>query len=156
MRPRVLIVFFPFLLQHEHHWEDIPKHVPVCLLSFFSCVQLWDPMDHSPPGSPVHGSVSRQEYWRGLPCPPPGDLLDPGLEPVSLTSPALVGRFFFITSTIWEALPNIYFYQNVSHAISVFFRKAIVQKSFTWKDDTKLFPQIFQMMNFLVLIILAL
>ena len=32
---------------------------------------------------------SRQEYWRGLPCPPPGDLPDPGAEPVSPASPAL-------------------------------------------------------------------
>ena len=42
---------------------------------------------------------SRQEYWSGLSFPPPGDLLDPGIEPVSLTSPALAGRFF-ITSTL--------------------------------------------------------
>ena len=35
---------------------------------------------------------SRQEYWSGLPFPPPGDLLDPGIEPVP---PALVGGFFF-------------------------------------------------------------
>ena len=33
----------------------------------------------------------RQEYWSGLPYPPPGDLSDPGIEP---TSPALAGRFF--------------------------------------------------------------
>jgi len=31
----------------------------------------------------------RQEYWSGLPCPPPGDLPDPGIEPESLLSPAL-------------------------------------------------------------------
>ena len=37
---------------------------------------------------------SRQEYWSGLPCPPPGDLPNPGIEPTSLTSPALAGRFF--------------------------------------------------------------
>ena len=35
-----------------------------------------------------------QEYWRGLPFPPPGDLPDPGIEPSSLSSPALAGRFF--------------------------------------------------------------
>ena len=34
---------------------------------------------------------SRQEYWSGLPRPPPGDLPDPGIEPGSLTSPALAG-----------------------------------------------------------------
>ena len=44
----------------------------------------------------------RQEYWRGLPNPPPGDLSDPGIEPASLTSPALAGRFF-TASTTWEA-----------------------------------------------------
>ena len=32
---------------------------------------------------------SRQECWSGLPCPTPVDLMDPGIEPVSLTSPTL-------------------------------------------------------------------
>ena len=42
---------------------------------------------------------SRQEYWSGLPFPPPGNLPNPGIEPVSLMSPALVGRFFMTTAT---------------------------------------------------------
>ena len=37
---------------------------------------------------------SRQEYWSGLPYPPLGDLPDAGIEPVSLMSSALEGRFF--------------------------------------------------------------
>ena len=37
---------------------------------------------------------SRQEYWRGLPFPSPGDLLKPGIEPTSPVSPALAGGFF--------------------------------------------------------------
>ena len=37
---------------------------------------------------------SRQEYWSGLPFPIPGDLPDPGIEAVSLSSRALAGRFF--------------------------------------------------------------
>ena len=41
----------------------------------------------------------RQEYWSGLPLPPPGDLPDPGIEPLS---PALAGGFFTISAT-WEA-----------------------------------------------------
>ena len=45
---------------------------------------------------------SRQEFWSGLPCPPPGDLPDPEIKPEFLTSPALAGRFF-TTSTTWEA-----------------------------------------------------
>ena len=37
---------------------------------------------------------SQQEYWSGVPFPPPGHLPDPGIEPTSLTSPELAGRFF--------------------------------------------------------------
>ena len=44
----------------------------------------------------------RQEYWSGLPLPTPGELLGPGIEPKSLASPALAGRFF-ITSATWGA-----------------------------------------------------
>ena len=62
-------------------------------------------MDHSPPGSSVH---EEQEYWSGLSCLPPGDLPDPGIEPTSLTSPALAGGFF-TTSAIWEAHSAVYF-----------------------------------------------
>ena len=51
--------------------------------------------------TPLSMGFSRQEYWSGLLCPPPGDLPDPGIEPASLTSPALA-RGFFTTSTTWE------------------------------------------------------
>ena len=46
---------------------------------------------------------SRQEYCSGLPFPSPGDLPNPGIEPKSLMSPELVGRFF-TTSATWEAI----------------------------------------------------
>ena len=49
---------------------------------------LWDPMDCSPQ-APLSMEFSRQGYRSGLPCPPPGDLPDPGIEPASLRSPAL-------------------------------------------------------------------
>ena len=48
------------------------------------------------PASSVHGNFFRQEYWNGLPCPAPGDLPDPGTEPMSPASPALAGGFFTI------------------------------------------------------------
>ena len=52
--------------------------------------------------APLSMGFSRQEYWSGLLCPPPEDLPNPGIEPTSLTSPALaVG--FFTTSATWEA-----------------------------------------------------
>ena len=46
------------------------------------CPTLCHPMDHSPPGSSVHG-ILPQEYWSGLPYPPPGDLPNSGIEPAS-------------------------------------------------------------------------
>ena len=58
-----------------------------------SCPILCDPVDCSPPGPSVLGFL-RQESWNGLPFPPPGDLPDPGIEPVSPASPALAGGFF--------------------------------------------------------------
>ena len=50
---------------------------------------------------------SRQENWSGLPCPPPGDLPDSGIELASLTPFSLAGGFF-ATSATWEA--HIYTY----------------------------------------------
>ena len=53
--------------------------------------------------APLSMGFSRQEYWSGLSCSPPGDLPDPGIEPASLMSPALTSGFF-TTSATWEAL----------------------------------------------------
>ena len=50
---------------------------------------------------PLSMGFSRKEYRIGLLCPPPGDLPDPGIEPTSLTLPALAGGFF-TASTKWE------------------------------------------------------
>ena len=52
--------------------------------------------------APLSMGFSRQEYWSGLPCLPPGHLPNPGIEPKSLKSPALVGGFF-TSCTTWEA-----------------------------------------------------
>ena len=43
---------------------------------------------------PLSIGFFKQKYWSGLPCPPPGDLPDPGIEPTTLTSPTLAGEFF--------------------------------------------------------------
>ena len=71
----------------------------VCVLSCFSCVRIFAALWTVAHQAPLSMGFSRQEYWRGLPCPPPGDLPNPGIEP---TSPALLGGFY-ITSTTWEA-----------------------------------------------------
>ena len=74
----------------------------VCMQSSFSCVWLFATLWTIAHQAPLSMGFSRQEYWSGLPCPPPGTLPDPGIEPVSLMSPALAGRFS-TTSTTWEA-----------------------------------------------------
>ena len=71
-------------------------------------------MDCSLPGSFVHG-IFQARILEWLLCPPLGDLPDPGMETVSLTSPALAGGFF-TTSTTREAS---YYMQLVSYPNSL-------------------------------------
>ena len=74
-----------------------------CVLSGFSCAWLFATLWTVGHQAPLSMGFSRQEHWNGLPCPPPGDLPDPGVEPLSLRSPESAGRFF-TTSTTWEAM----------------------------------------------------
>ena len=67
------------------------------LLSLFSRVQLCVTPSTVARQAPLFMGFFRQEYWSGLPYPPPGDLPDPGIKPTSLMSPALAGGLF-ITS----------------------------------------------------------
>ena len=67
-----------------------------------SCVWLFSTLWTAAHQAPLSMGFSRQEYWSGLPCPPPGDLPNPGIKLRFLTSPALAGGFF-TTSTTWEA-----------------------------------------------------
>ena len=60
-----------------------------------SCPTLCDPMDRSPPGSSVQG-IFQARILESVPFPFTGDLPDPGVEPASLASPTLAGRFFTI------------------------------------------------------------
>ena len=82
------------------------------MLSHFSHVQLFVAPWAVARQDSLSMGFSRQEYWSGLPCPPPGDLPDPRSKSASLMSPALAGGFF-TTSTTWEALDIIY--PNVKH-----------------------------------------
>ena len=75
--------------------------LPVCVLSHYSrvklCVTLWTVAYWAP----LSVGFSRQEHWSGLPCPPPRDLPDPGIKPMSLMSPSLASGFF-TTSATWR------------------------------------------------------
>ena len=74
----------------------------VCVLSCFSCVQLFATLWIVAHQAPLSMEFSRQEYWSRLPFPSPEDLPDPGIEPASLMSPA--GRSL-TTSATWYKGP---------------------------------------------------
>ena len=79
----------------------------VCILNHFSHVQPCHPMDHIACQAFLSMGFSRQEYWSGLPCPPPGDIPDPGIKPKSLMSPALAGRFFTTSMALLVKNPPV-------------------------------------------------
>ena len=60
-----------------------------CMLSCFSRVQLCATLWTVDCQAPLSMGFSRQEYWSGLPCSPPGDLSNPMIEPISPASPSL-------------------------------------------------------------------
>ena len=80
--------------------SEAAVHIHVCMLSFFSRVQLFANLWAVACQAPLSVEFSRQEYWSGLPCPPPGDLLNPEIEPESLMSPALANGFFTTSATL--------------------------------------------------------
>ena len=73
----------------------------VCVLSWFSHVQLFATLWTGAHQVPLSKKFLRQEYWSELPCPPSGDLPDPGTEPTSPESPALKANSLPLSH--WEA-----------------------------------------------------
>ena len=76
LRRTILMSSVPWL--NTYMWFFRPDQV--CMLSRFSHVWLCDSMDYSLPGSSLHG-ILQARCWSGLPCPPPGNLPDPEIEP---------------------------------------------------------------------------
>ena len=81
-----------------------PPNPNVSMLSPFSCVRLFTASWTVVYQAPLSMGFSKQEYWSGLPCPPPGDLPDPGIKLASLMSPALAGGFFTTSTTKAQVL----------------------------------------------------
>ena len=72
----------PFLLNWQA--DSLPlSHQAACRLSHFSCAQLFVPPWTVAHQAPLSVGFSRQEYWSGLPCPPPGNLSNPEIKPRS-------------------------------------------------------------------------
>ena len=72
-------------------WWDGVSQVHACMLSLFGCVQLFVTSGTLALQAPLFLGFSRQECWSEMPCPPPGDLPDPGTEPSSHVS--CIGRW---------------------------------------------------------------
>ena len=79
---------------------DVCVAVAVCFLTHAQLFVTPRIVAHQ---APLSMKFSKQEYWSGLPFPPPDDLSNSGIKPESPESPALAGRFF-ITSTSWETM----------------------------------------------------
>ena len=81
--------------------QSAEHYACMCAKSLQSCrlfVTLWT-VAHQ---APLSIGFSRQKYWSRLPCPPPGDIPNPGIKLIPFRPPALAG-WFFTTSITWEA-----------------------------------------------------
>ena len=108
MCPPCHVVLHPLGFQWTHQIPHIAGPcLQACVLSRFSHVQPFATPWTIARQTPLSMGFSRQEHWSRLPDPLPGKLPDPGIEPKSLVSPALAGRFF-TTSTPREALHLVY------------------------------------------------
>ena len=89
-------------------WIMIKRgHTAVCVCAQSgNCVPLFETPGTVACQAPLSMEFSRHEDWSWLPFPPPGDLFNPGVKPVSLTSSALAG-IFFTTSATWEAQKSL-------------------------------------------------
>ena len=87
-------ILFPYRSSQSTEYSSLCYAVCVCV-----CVCVSRSVVFETPWAVAHQAslsmgFSRQEYWSGLSCLPPGNLPDPGVEPTFLMSPALAGRFF--------------------------------------------------------------
>ena len=85
------------------------------MLSHFSCIQLYVTLWTVARQAPLSKGFSRQQYWSGLPCPPPGALPNLGIEPETSLSPALAGGFFATSATYFFFNPIFFISELYSH-----------------------------------------
>ena len=97
------------LIWTQHSWEnfrELNQENKLCLL-MLSHVQFFVTPWTVARQAPLSMGFSRQEYCSGLPCPPVGNLPNPGIKPMSLASPALAGRFFTTVATWVPLTPTL-------------------------------------------------
>ena len=123
----------PWVLSFERSEWGFLFYERACVLSCFSHVRLFASLWTVALPIPLSMGFSRQQYWSGLPCPPPEYLPDPGIKPSSLTSPALAGGFF-ITSATWEALPFYTSLQRYNKAKGMYQPRVMCSFFWTFSD----------------------
>ena len=99
----------------------------MCAKLLQSFPTLCDPVDCSPPGSSVH-EILQARIRSGLPCPPPGNPPNTGMESASLASPALASRFF-PSGTTWEASLTI---GTPEKSLDLYFNSLVPTAPFTY------------------------
>ena len=97
----ILLTASIFAASLDHGFLNKRALAGVCANSLQLCPTLCDPWTLARQ-APLLMGFSRQEYWSGSPCPPPGDLPNPETDLEFLLSRALAGGFF-TTSATWEA-----------------------------------------------------
>ena len=104
------------------------------MLNRSSWVQLFVTLWTVTHQAPLSLGFSWQESWDGLPCPPPEDLPNPGIQPMSLMSSVLASGFF-TTSATWEALLIPRLAEKLHHK-----RKAVSRSTGTEYNRVRSFP----------------
>ena len=111
---QLYICIYPLFLRFSSHighyrvLSRVPCATRVCMLSRSAVSNTSVTPQTVACQAPLSLGFSRQECWSGVPFPPPGDLPDPGIKPVSPTSAALAGGFF-TTVLFSRSLLVIYF-----------------------------------------------
>ena len=121
------------------HWV-FPTLMCACMLSHFNCIQLFVTLWTVAFQAPLSMGLSRQEYWSGLPGPPPGDIPNPGIEPTSLMSLELAlvlpGKPpTLITPSIFARFMSVKVWYSWFSKFSITFEWIFIQQKLILKKD---------------------
>ena len=118
----------------------INVYVCACILSCFSHVWLFETLWTLSHQTALSMEFSRQKYWNGLLCLPPGDLLDTGIKPMSLTSSALTDGFFTYVSIYIHIELSSLCYTAGSHYLPILYMAVCISWRRAWQPTPVFLP----------------